>query len=186
MIEKLVSGGQTGADIAALDVALRHGFPHGGWCPKGRKSEAGPIPERYQLDETPSGSYLQRTEWNARDTDGTVILTLARELTGGSLRTLEFARKHGKPCLHLARASGDYRDPAEGLQTFVEEHGIRVLNVAGSRGSKEPELYDWVVSVLEDAFFWTENHPSTLGGPGEGKFPGNKRSPTVNRSGLGQ
>ncbi|MCH7228732.1 putative molybdenum carrier protein [Haloferula sp. A504] len=167
VIEKLVSGGQTGADIAALDVALRHKFPHGGWCPKGRKSEAGPIPDRYRLQETPSASYLQRTEWNARHTDGTVIFTLAAKLTGGSLRTAEFARKHGKPLIHLSRSGGPYNS-AEQLQGFVDEHGIRVLNVAGSRDSKEPELYSWVIQILEDAFFWSENHPGALGGPGEG------------------
>lgn len=60
MLKKLVSGGQTGADRAALDVAIRKGFPHGGWCPKGRKAEDGPLGEQYQLTETPSASYLQR------------------------------------------------------------------------------------------------------------------------------
>ena len=82
MIEKLISGGQTGADIAALDVALRFDFPHGGWCPKGRKSLEGPIPPRYNLYETPYDSYLQRTEWNVRDSDGTVVFTMEAGVTG--------------------------------------------------------------------------------------------------------
>jgi hypothetical protein len=168
MITKLISGGQTGADIAALDVALRHGFPHGGWCPAGRKSLAGPIPTRYQLTETPSADYLQRTEWNVRDTDGTVVFTLAPEATGGSLKTIGFARKHGKPCIHIPRNSGNYTDPALTLQRFVDEHGITKLNVAGSRESKEPGIHDWVMQVLEDAFFWGENHPGMIGGPCEG------------------
>ncbi len=63
---KIVSGGQTGADRAALDFAIAHGIPQGGWCPKGRKAEDGPIPDRYQLKETPSDNYAQRTEWNVR------------------------------------------------------------------------------------------------------------------------
>jgi hypothetical protein len=151
MITKLVSGGQTGADIAALDVALRNGFPHGGWCPKGRKSLEGPIPARYQLAETPSPSYLQRTEWNVRDNDGTVVFTLAAEVTGGSLRTIGFARKHGKPCLHLSRDGGS--DQPAALKRFVEEQRIKTLNVAGSRESKEPGLHEWVMQVLEAAFF---------------------------------
>lgn len=67
LIEKLVSGGKTGADCAALDVAIRHGFPHGGWCPKGRLAEDGPIGGQYNLTETPSGDFIQRTEWNVRD-----------------------------------------------------------------------------------------------------------------------
>lgn len=152
MIKKLVSGGQTGADRAALDIAIRHGFSHGGWCPKGRKAEDGPLGGQYLLTETPSASYLQRTEWNVRDTDGTVVFTLSKEVTGGSLRTIEFARKHRKPCAHISRA-GNYQ-PAEALQRFVAEHGIKVLNVAGSRESKEPGLHQWVIDVIEDAFFF--------------------------------
>jgi hypothetical protein len=149
MITKLVSGGQTGADIAALDVALLHGFPHGGWCPKGRKSLEGPIPAQYGLTETPSASYLQRTEWNVRDSDGTVVFTFASAATGGSLKTIGFAKKHRKPCLHLSK-DGDGQDAA--LRKFVVEHGIRTLNVAGSRESKEPGIHDWVMGVLEEAF----------------------------------
>lgn len=75
-ISKIVSGGQTGADRAALDYAIAIGIPHGGWCPKGRKAEDGPIGPPYALVETPRADYLQRTEWNVRDTDGTVIFTL--------------------------------------------------------------------------------------------------------------
>jgi hypothetical protein len=150
MIEKIVSGGQTGADRAALDVALRHGFPHGGWCPKGRKAEDGPIGGQYQLDETPTANYLQRTEWNARDSDGTVVFTLAKEVSGGSLRTMVFARKHKRPVTHIFRSH--QHNPEEALQRFVTEHGIKVLNVAGPRESKEPGIWQWVCQVVEDAF----------------------------------
>ena len=94
---KLISGAQTGADRAALDWAIFRDIPHGGWCPKGRKAEDGKIPAQYQLTETPSASYLQRTEWNVRDSDGTVIFTVAAELAGGLKRTADFARKHGMP-----------------------------------------------------------------------------------------
>lgn len=168
MIEKLISGAQTGADRAALDVAIRHGFPHGGWCPKGRKAEDGPIGGQYQLTETPSASYLQRTEWNVRDTEGTVVFTLAAKVTGGSLRTIEFAKKHKKPWLHISKTSGGYEDRASRLQRFVDENGILTLNVAGSRESKEPGLHRWVMQVIEEAFFWSVNNPCKLGGPGEG------------------
>ena len=151
MISKIVSGGQTGADRAALDVAVKHGFPHGGWCPKGRKAEDGAISWDYALVESPSGNYLQRTEWNARDTDGTVIFTMAGEVTGGSKRTIDFTRKHTKPWLHLhPNMDGD---PVALLLEFVEQHRIQTLNVAGSRGSKEPELHAWTSEVLEAAFF---------------------------------
>lgn len=153
MIEKLVSGGQTGADIAALDVALRHEFPHGGWCPAGRRSLDGPLPARYQLTETPSEGYLQRTQWNARDSDGTVVFTLAREVTGGSLKTIGFANKHEKPCIHIHLDAGGLVTTARQLQEFVKQYGIKTLNVAGSRESKEPGIYQWVTQVLEEAFF---------------------------------
>jgi len=103
---KIVSGGQTGADQAALDWAMKRGVPHGGWCPKGRRAEDGPIGGRYQLKETPSSNYLQRTEWNARDSDGTVVFSVAEVLTGGSKKTVDLARKHGRPVLHLSKANG--------------------------------------------------------------------------------
>jgi len=164
----LISGGQTGADRAGLDVAIRHGFPHGGWCPKGRKAEDGPIGGQYNLFETPTGNYLIRTEWNARDSDGTVVFTLGREPTGGSLRTINFARKHKKPCLHISRPGGGYADPALPLRQFVGEHGIHRLNIAGSRESKETGIHAWTYQVIEDAFFWSKVHRSMLGGPGEG------------------
>jgi hypothetical protein len=167
-LEKLVSGGQTGADRAALDVAIRHGFPHGGWCPKGRKAEDGIIPEQYQLVETPSASYLQRTERNVRDSDGTVIFTISSQLSGGSKRTAEFAAKHRKPWVHLPQRAASYEDPALLLQRFVDENEIRVLNVAGTRGSKEPDIWRFTFETLEEAFFHHIAHPALLGGPGEG------------------
>lgn len=166
MISILISGGQTGADRAALDLAIRYEFPHGGWCPKGRLAEDGQIGSQYRLVETPTRNYLQRTEWNVRDTDGTLILTLAAALTGGSKRTAQFAQKHGKPWLHVSKA-GLYA-PAVEIQGFVHKHGIKRLNVAGSRASKEPGIYTWASQVLEDAFFWSERHPTLIGGPGEG------------------
>ena len=76
-LKKIISGGQTGVDRAALDFAIEHDIPYGGWCPKGRKAEDGPIGSRYLLKETPTSTYPQRTEWNVRDSDGTVIFSLA-------------------------------------------------------------------------------------------------------------
>lgn len=150
-ITKLVSGGQTGADRTALDFALQHGIPHGGWCPKGRKAEDGPMDPKYQLTETPSADYLQRTEWNVRDSDGTVIFSMAPTLTGGSKRTAELARKHKKPCAHISKAH--HGDAAEALLRFIEGHGIKVLNVAGPRGSKESEVAVFVMEVLGRAVY---------------------------------
>jgi hypothetical protein len=145
-IDQIVSGGQTGADRAALDFAIEHGIPHGGWCPKGRLAEDGPIDARYNLKETPSDSYPQRTEWNARDSDGTVVFSIGPVLSGGSKKTVSLAQKHGKPVVNISREGTP--NPKEALLEFVRSHGIRVLNVAGPRGSKEPEVADFAKSVL--------------------------------------
>jgi hypothetical protein len=168
MIQKIVSGGQTGADRAGLDVAIRWNFPYGGWCPKGRRAEVGPIGGQYLLTETPSSSYLQRTEWNVRDSDATVIFTISNQLSGGSKRTAEFAEKHRKPWIHLARQEASYEDPALILQRFVEENSVRELNIAGTRASKESEVWRFAYETLEAAFFWEQAHPGRLGGPSEG------------------
>lgn len=148
---KIVSGGQTGADRAALDWAIEHGLEHGGWCPRGRRAEDGAIPPRYRLAETPTDRWEQRTEWNVRDSDGTVILTLAETLTGGSLTTAECARGLGRPCLHVSeRADGD--GAAAKVRRFVSDHAIRTLNVAGPRASGEPGVGRFVRATLEAAF----------------------------------
>ena len=146
-VPSIVSGGQTGADRAALDFAIERGIPHGGWCPKGRRAEDGPIDARYRLKETLSPDYVQRTEWNARDSDGTAVFSIGQILTGGSKKTVEFARKHGKPVLHLSRSGGPV-PPETALREFIEKHRIKVLNVAGPRASKEPEVPGFVAAVL--------------------------------------
>lgn len=165
MLAMLISGGQTGADRAALDAAIRHEFPHGGWCPLGRKAEDGAIGGQYKLTETPSENYLQRTEWNVRDSDGTAVFTLDAQATGGSLRTIDFAKKHHKPCLHLCPSDCQ---PAVALQEFVEVHKIKRLNVAGSRESKSPGVYRWTMAVIEDAFFGLKTIRTKKSGRREG------------------
>ena len=146
----ILSGGQTGADRAALDFAIDHAIPHGGWCPRGRLSESGPIPARYALRETPSSRYAVRTEWNVRDSDATVVFTLATRAVGGTALTLRCARALKKPTLHLARdAAGD---PAHVLLAFLAEHEVRILNCAGPRASQEPEIGDFVRDVLSAAW----------------------------------
>jgi Circularly permutated YpsA SLOG family len=134
-IPKIVSGGQTGAARAALDWALAHKVEFGGWCPKGRKAEDGPIDLKYPLKETPSASYLQRTEWNVRDSDATVLFSIEPTLTGGSKKTVDFARKHKKPRLHLCAADSAAADK---LKAFTEEHRVKILNVAGHGRATSP------------------------------------------------
>jgi hypothetical protein len=148
MVElKIVSGGQTGVDRAALEWALTHRIPYGGWCPKGRRAENGTIPSRFKLKETPSPSYAVRTLWNVRDSDGTVIFSKTRTLTGGTRQTAIFARRLRKPCLQLIRSLG-VKDAAKQLTEFLTEHRIVVLNVAGPRASDQPDLARFVKAVL--------------------------------------
>jgi|KBSMisStaDraftv2_1062788.scaffolds.fasta_scaffold27257_7 hypothetical protein len=143
-IEKIMSGGQMGADRAALDWAIENGISHGGWCPKGRRAEDGIIPERYQLGETPHPNYDQRTMWNVRDADATLIVTLSGELTGGTLLTAQCAKNIGRPCLHVMQTD-DWRQK---ISDFLEKHSIRILNVAGPRGSEAPGIERFVHEVL--------------------------------------
>jgi hypothetical protein len=147
----IVSGGQMGADRAALDFAIAFGIAHGGWCPRGRLAEDGPLPPRYRLRETPSQNYAQRTEWNVHDSDATVLFTLAVQLQGGTALTRELAERLGKPWLHLVggdagRAS--VPEAADRLAAFLAEHQVQTLNIAGPRASQEPGVADFVGQVL--------------------------------------
>src|SRR5438874_13738009 len=137
MLTKIVSGGQTGVDRAALDVALELGIPCGGWCPKGRRAEDGPIPERYPLTETPWSGYPQRTQWNVRDSDGTLVL-LNGEPDRGTRLTIELAARRKKPCLVVNLM--DRPDPSD-VWAWADANGVSVLNVAGPRASECPNIY---------------------------------------------
>ena len=147
---KIVAGGQTGVDRAALEWALANGVSHGGWCPKGRKAEDGVIPPQFQLRETGSDNYSIRTRRNVRDSGGTVIFSERAELTGGTKETAEFAKAIGKPLLKLVSSAG-IQESATQLNSFLKEHGIVVLNVAGPRASEEPEVSQFVNAVLTQA-----------------------------------
>lgn len=166
-LEKIVSGGQTGVDRAALDVAIKLGIPHGGWCPRGRWAEDGVIPELYNLRETPAAEPEQRTEWNVRDSDGTVIFSVSAHLTGGSAYTRTMAERWGKPCLHLAEVLHPVADAVAQLEGFLRQHRIRVLNVAGPRRSVEPRAARYAAAVLERALARRRNLPPPPDGSGE-------------------
>ena len=146
-LERILSGGQTGVDRAALDFARACGIPHGGWCPRGRRAEDGPIDSGYALRETPEPDYSQRTEWNVRDSDGTVIFTISPELTGGSALTRDLALACGRPCLHLSQTRDDRA--GDRLREFIRRHAIKVLNVAGPRRSTEPRAGEFARRVLD-------------------------------------
>jgi hypothetical protein len=147
----IISGGQTGADRAALDFAIEYGFPYDGWCPRGRQAEDGPLDERYELRQTPSRRYSQRTEWNVRDSGATVVFTLAANVQGGTALTTAVATRLDKPWLHLAGQDVTIEQAAMRLRAFVREHDVARLNVAGPRASQEPGVANFVGSVLRIA-----------------------------------
>lgn len=155
-VQKIVSGGQTGVDRAALDVAIQLGIEHGGWCPRGRRSEDGPIDPQYDLKETTSTDYAERTEQNVRDSDGTLILYRTR-LQGGTLLTHRLAKRLAKPSL---RVRIDRPVQFAQIVDWLQSHHIRVLNVAGPRGSSHPELEPLARSVLLRLFTSTPTLPA--------------------------
>ena len=144
----IVSGGQTGVDRAALDLALELGLACGGFCPRGRIAEDGRIDDRYPLIETPSADYAERTEWNIVHSDATLILHRGH-LSGGTALTARLARRQGKP-LRLVDLA-EHPDPAA-VAAWVAS--FRVLNVAGPRQSQSPGIYraarEFLRQVLAD------------------------------------
>lgn len=147
---KIVSGGQTGADRAALDVAIELGCAHGGWVPQGRWSEDGPLASRYAVTEADSPQPAVRTELNVRDADATLILSHG-PLSGGSALTLELARRYGRPVLYIDLATSDEAAAADRIRAWLDAHDVTVLNVAGPRASSDPLIYDAVSRVLRRA-----------------------------------
>ena len=146
-VTRIISGGQTGADRAALDAAREAGCPHGGSLPRGRKTEDGPLPPCYVLRELASGSYARRTKQNVQDSDGTLICSHGA-LTGGSLLTRQLAENHMRPWLHIDFTSMTHEQAVNELQTWLSAHGIQVLNVAGPRASGDPHIYASVRLLL--------------------------------------
>ncbi len=147
-LEKVVSGGQTGVDRAGLDAARERGFLCGGWCPRGRRAEDGTIPATYLLEETPSREYPQRTEWNVRDSHGTLILTRGKP-SGGTRLTVRLASKLNRPCLIVDLETSQ---PENLLKEWLKSHSVRVLNIAGPRSSSKEDIYaeamDWLRTQL--------------------------------------
>jgi hypothetical protein len=152
MIDKIISGGQTGVDQAALDAAINLGIPHGGWVPKGRKTENGPLPDKYTMRQMPTSSYSERTEQNVIDSDGTLIISRG-SLTEGSEYTRKMAMKHHRPWLHIELNKISKFQAAEIVVTWIIENKIKIINVAGPRASKDPEIYVDVLNLIESVYY---------------------------------
>lgn len=146
-VNKIISGGQTGVDRAALDVALELDIPCGGWCPAGRRAEDGVLDEKYPLMETESSRYDVRTRRNIVESDGTLIISPV-PLTTGTALTRNYARKTDKPLLII---SPDALFNAELIEPWLKEHRITTLNIAGPRESSQPGIYQQATELLKEA-----------------------------------
>ena len=147
MVLQIVSGGQTGVDRAALDAALECGFPCGGWCPKGRRAEDGPLPARYPLKEMDSPAYPARTARNVRDSDGTLILLRGRSDRGTAL-TRKLAEEAGKPLLAVDLEDTAPETAVRRILSWTREHRIETLNAAGPRESGCPGIYREALELM--------------------------------------
>lgn len=152
MIEKIVSGGQTGVDRAALDAAISLGIPHGGWLPRGRKTEDGPLPAFYQLKEMASAAYKDRSLQNVMDSDGTLIIARG-PLTGGSVATLKAAEANKKPCLYVNLNDTPAFLASSKVVEWLVDLNIKILNVAGPRASKDPAIYTDAKKIVEGVYY---------------------------------
>ena len=148
MAVKIISGGQTGVDRAALDVALKHGIESGGWCPTGRLDEFGRIPDRYPLRELESGGFTERTLQNVKDSDGTIIIYLGR-LSGGTEQTVKFCVEQQRPLELIDASKVSIEKGAWLIANFVRANKIETLNVAGPRQSDWPDGYKYAFRALD-------------------------------------
>jgi len=162
MLEKIVSGGQTGVDRAALDAAMALGIEVGGWCPRGRRAVDGIIPAKYPLTETPDEAYQTRTRWNVRDSDATLIVC-RDEPSGGTALTIEYCEQLGRPFEVYQLKGGEIigldgpDSYPTGVLYWLNCHDIKVLNVAGPREGKFCPIHDRAYSFLCELFKLAQN-----------------------------
>ncbi len=154
-IEKIISGGQTGVDRSALDFAINHNIPAGGWCPKGRKAEDGTIPEKYPLKETNSRKNHKRTEQNVTDSNGTLIITCNNTLVEGTKLTEEYCQKHNKPCI-IIDVSHTKIVMKNRFKKWLNDYNIKTLNVAGNKESECKGIYNKTTEILEFILGYTD------------------------------
>jgi len=145
---KIISGGQSGVDRAALDFALNNCIPCGGWCPKGRLAEDGPIDQRYPLQETLSSNYALRTRLNVDEGDATLIL-YTDGIGNGTALTAEYAKTKNKPLLLL---NIHKEESLRRLKNWLEQNKFEVLNIAGPRESTSPRIYQKALKFLNQTF----------------------------------
>ena len=150
MLKKIISGGQVGADQAALDAAIKCDFPHGGWIQKGRKTQTGVLSEKYHLIEMSVSGYKEKIEQNVMASDGTVIISHG-DLSGGADYSRKMAIKHNRPCLHIDLSQTEMAASSAEIYTWITENNIEILNVTGSRASEDGDVYKSTIGIIEGA-----------------------------------
>jgi hypothetical protein len=146
-LQKIISGGQTGADQGALDAAIAAGVAHGGWIPKGCKTEDGPLPGKYRLKVTGTASLPKAAEKNVLDAHGALVITRGK-LNGYSELTRQLAKMHGFPCFQIDIAQDLPAEAARKAKAWVGRNKIRVLHVAGPQESKSPGIHDIAFDIV--------------------------------------
>ncbi len=168
MIERIVSGGQTGVDQGALDAAIKLGIAYGGWCPKGRLAENGTIPDHYTLVETDSSDYASRTRRNITDSDAVLIFVprLPLPIIDGTVLTIDEAKAQAKPFFIVNLAQGV---DINAMTQWVRDSEVTILNIAGPRESSYPGIYKTTLSVMENLYLHWQALKVLAGTPSEGR-----------------
>jgi hypothetical protein len=150
MIKKIISGGQPGVEIAALDAAIRLDIPHEGWCYKGRKTENGNLAEHYKVKEIDTPSYFQRLEKNVKDSEGVVVLDYG-QLAIGSRAIRDIAEKYNKPCLNVDQSIHPMNHAIALIRKWMAKHDITTIYFTGTKtgGGFSPNVYDETIQVIE-------------------------------------
>ena len=151
MLDKIISGGQTGAERAALDAAIDLDIPYNGWVPKGRKTDNGILPYQYKLNETSSKSNSNYTERNVIDSDGTLIFSHGK-LRGGSVWPIKLANRHKRQYLHIDLERTPAFSAATVILDWIMKNNIKNLNITGSRASKDPSIYNHTKKIISSLY----------------------------------
>ena len=144
----IITGAQLGVERASLEWALKHAFPHGGWCPKGLLGSTEPLDPRYKLKEGETENLLEAVGSNVRDAEATLVFTLAPKAAGAAQKAVSAAKKQKKPVLHVHRG---ILGVSEKIVAFMDKYYVRRLHITGSMDTDEPGVGDWAANELEKA-----------------------------------
>ena len=179
MIRKIVSAGQTGVELAALDIAIKLGIAHGGWTSRGRHNEDGRLPEMYRLEETSILGFQEALRKNVSESDGTLVISRGKSTphTKEVVRTtLELERQ----LLHIDLSQHPLFEAASLVSSWMAQKHIKIVHVTGLLSSEDPAIYDQTRKILETAFylgFIKSDVQQTMRGPDVSSAPGVERLP---------